>query len=182
MIFTVRAGKHKANRRWRRRLLFGNTLRFRYRIAEGADYDYANIVNGWSKLYGMASPFVHGTSLRIVFRNDATGLRAGIYAYIGGKSPQQNSFQKQDIGMIMQGFWYNVEINRFSDCWMVSHGIEGSAMDVFQMPNCSMKVTMSPYRLPFHIICHPYVGGRFTLPNDVIIEVEHINKLEQCKQ
>lgn len=168
MIFRIKAGRHAANNRLRWRILRGNVLRFRFRFLEGYDYEPSQVLNGWSKLFGIGSPLIHRNSCRIVWRNTEKGLRAGIYIYNKGVSPQENTRFKQDIGEIVPGAWYEVNIIRGEKRWDVWFSREGGLWQ-------SIGVSAS-FWWPFkwHYVSHPWVGGRFTIDKDVIIEIEKI--------
>lgn len=168
MIFTIKAGRHSANNWWRWRILFGNTLRFRYRLHPGAEYDPRSVINGWSKLFGFASPLVHRNSIRIVWKNTETGLKSGLYFYTSGVSPQDDSRNKMEIGTIYPSLWYEVEITRKKTCWAILHGLEDMRPDRFKIFH------NNKWWPPIHFICHPFVGGKFTLDNDVFIEIEKL--------
>jgi hypothetical protein len=167
MIFTIKAGRHRANHWFRWRILWGNTLRFRYRLHQDAAYDERKVLNGWSKLFGVASPLVHRNSIRVVWKSTRSGLKAGLYAYCNGVSPQRDAELKQEIGSISPGLWYEAAMMCEGGRWYIHHGSEGIKPDVYIYQR-------SGWKLPVHFICHPYVGGLFTLDNDIGIEVEKV--------
>lgn len=166
MRFTIKAGRHSANRRLRWRILWGNTLRFRFRIVGGWEYDPDRVLNGWSKLFGMASPFVHRNSCRMVWKNTKEGLLAGIYTYINGASPQQKPELKKTLGIVWPNHWYQVVINRHAGGWVISYGLEGYSKDTHFVAHTNR------WPLPVHYISHPWIGGRFTLDNDFVVDIE----------
>lgn len=153
------------------RLLFSNAIRFRFRISGSAMYDPAQVVNGWSKVFGISEILGHRNSCRLVFgcfKKDV--LTVGMYCYVNGVSPQQNTALKQSLGDILPDTWYNCCIRHFQNenesyYYILLHG--NGITRSFDMP-------ARRYRLPFCFLLHPYIGGRFTLSQDCTIDIEKL--------
>lgn len=167
MKFVVKAGRHAANNWYRMRLLFGNKLRFRFRIISGWNYDPTDVLNGWSKLFGFACPWVHRNSCRIVWQNKVDGLHIGVYSYINRKNPQKTHGLKRDLGVIYPNVWYEASIMRDGEGWHIE------LKDPYSL--IVEKVFMphkKGWRWPICWISHPWVGGRFTLKKDFVTEIK----------
>jgi len=171
MKFTIKSGKHYARKLLSMRILFSNEIKFRFRISRSAMYNPAQVVNGWSKVFGIAEPLGHRNSCRLVFgcfTKDV--LTAGMYCYVNGVSPQQDTTLKQSLGNILPDVWYTCCIHHFQNKFesyyylkLYGNGIDRS----FDMP-------ARWYKLPFRFLLHPYIGGRFTLDQDCTIDIEKL--------
>jgi len=169
MKFTVKAGRHYANNAHRMRAMWGNTLKFRFRIFESALYDHNKVVNnGWGKIFGVAEPFAHFNSCRAVYMCTKSGLRLGMYCYLEGISPQENDILKKDMAQILPGEDYYCTIVRAKDRYTMTvsgPGIFGEA---------KMVMPAGRWPFPFRLLLHPYIGGRYALDQDAAFEIEKL--------
>jgi len=167
MKFTIKAGRHYANKILAMRIMWGNDLRFRFKISRTAMYDPATVINGWSKVFGISEPLGHRNSCRLVFMVTALGMQIGMYCYLNGVSPQENENLKKSFGFIEPDLWYICSIERSKSYYKMS--VVGNLF-------WSLPLAMPACRwiLPFRFLLHPYIGGRFTLGNDCTIEIERI--------
>jgi len=171
MKFKIKAGKHYSRNFLGMRLLFGKGINFSFRISRSAMYDPAAVVNGWSKVFGIAEPLGHTNSCRLVygcFTKDV--LTVGMYCYVRGKSPQENTALKQTLGDIQPDIWYNCQIAHFTrnkDHFYYVAIWGNGIMRSFDMP-------CKPYRLGLRFLLHPYIGGRYTLEQDALIEIDKL--------
>jgi len=170
MKFTIKAGRHYARKFLGMRLLFSNCIEFKFRISKSALYDPDQVVNGWSKVFGIAEPWGHRNSCRLVFgcfNKDV--LSVGMYCYVNGVSPQENAKLKQSLGEILPDTWYRCKIANYKSktgesyyyLYLWDNGI-------FR----SYDIPARTYRFPVRFLLHPYIGGRFTLQQDCCIEIE----------
>lgn len=171
MKFTIKAGKHYARNFLAKRLLFKKGINFSFRISRSAMYDPATVVNGWSKVFGIAEPLGHLNSCRLVygcFTKDV--LTVGMYCYVSGVSPQEKGTLKQTLGEIQPDTWYNCQIahfNRGEDHYYYIAIWGNRILRSFDMP-------CKPNKFGIRFLLHPYIGGRFTLINDCMIEIEKL--------
>ena len=167
MEFTIKAGRHYANKMLRMRVMWGNTLSFKLKISASAQYDPSGLLNGYSKVFGMAEPFGHCNSCRLVFVSTGDQVKFGVYVYRKGVSPQEDTTLKKDLCIMIPKQEYTCKIVRYIDhynTWiMVNNYVVG---------NASMPAGRWPF--PFRFLLHPYIGGRFTLDKDVTIDITRV--------
>ena len=176
MNFTIKAGKHYSNRMLRMRVLWGRKITFRFKIDQSCIYNPNSVINGWSKVFGIAEPLGHINSCRLVFICDQDGLRIGMYVYKNWTSPQENTDLKLDLGRIIAGKWYRCYIEKYK-------GFQGDWYYSFKvvtdnMMSAPVNATMpaGSWNIPLRFLLHPYIGGRFTLDNNCSIEIEKIKQ------
>lgn len=169
MRFTIKAGKHYANRMLRMRVMWGNRLEFRFQMSPSVLYDSNKVVNGWSKLFGIAEPLGHRNSCRAVFIVKNWDMIIGMYCYVKGISPQQDSSLKQELGKILPYYWYRIRIEREKRFYHMTLTNEIG----FLMP-ITWSMPAGRWPLPIRFLLHPYIGGRFVLENSCWIDIERI--------
>lgn len=161
ITFTIKAGKHYAGNFFRFRIAWGNQLRVKFKVSHSAYYNYHEVINGWSKIIGLCEYTPHSNSARLAFINSTAGLQLAAYGYYQGKRRTVKV-----LTTFLPGTWYDLAIIRHKDKWEIDVSYTGSDLhDVDYLP--------APRRrwLPFQFILHPYIGGRFTLDRDVVVEV-----------
>ncbi len=135
-------------------------------------YDPAGVVNGWSKIFGIAEPWGHRNSCRLVFGCFAKDtLTIGMYCYVGGVSPQENADLKKPLCDIRPDTWYNGQIAHYI------RKIDGKMKHYYYIAvwgNGIAQSHMIPCRryMGLRFLLHPYIGGRFTLDQDAVIDIE----------
>jgi hypothetical protein len=159
--FLIKAGKHYANNFFRHRLIFSRSIEFEFKLSYSAYYDYKNVINGWSKVLGLSEGNHHRNSMRLAFINNSAGLQAGAYCYSKGKR------QMITLPKIATGLWYKVKITRDYSCWIIEFTDHYS-----QLTEIHTVTAPERKRIPFLFVLHPYVGGRFTLNQDLKIDVQ----------
>jgi hypothetical protein len=169
MRFTIKAGRHYANNLLRMRVMWGNKLEFRFRLSPSVLYNSTAVVNGWSKILGIAEPFGHTNSCRAVFIVRNHRMFVGMYCYVKGVSPQEDQTLKEELGEIVPGYYYKIRIEREKK---IFHMTLYDALTITQSVSWSMPAAR--WWLPIRFILHPYIGGRFTLDNDCYIDIERI--------
>jgi len=171
MIFTIKAGKHYARKFLGMRILFSNEIKFRFRISSTAMYDPSQVVNGWSKVFGISEILGHRNSCRLVygcFTKDV--LTVGMYCYKNGVSPQEDPTLKQTLGDILPDYWYTCCIQHYQTPYESYYYIMLYGNGV----NRSFDMPARRYKLPFRFLLHPYIGGRYTLDQDCTIDIEKL--------
>lgn len=174
MKFTIKAGRHYASRTLRMRILWGRKITFRFRIAASCLYNPNTVINGWSKVFGVAEPLGHINSCRLVFICDQDGFRVGMYVYRNGVSPQEEPSLKKDLGRINAYRWYRCTIEKcqgYKGGWYYSMKV---ISDDGQSNSNFAHMPAGAWNIPLRFLLHPYIGGRFTLDKDCEIEIERI--------
>lgn len=158
--FLIKAGRHYANNFFRFRIIFSRTLEINWKINTAAFYEYRNLVNGWSKVMGLSEGNLKKNSIRLAWMHDSNGLQAGAYCYIDGQR------HMVPLCRINPGIWYKLKITRDKTCWIIelTEGYTNTS---------ELHTFHAPLRrwVPFLFVLHPYAGGRFTLKNDIKIEI-----------
>lgn len=160
--FIIKKGKHYAGNFFRMRITFSSSISISYSLSRTAVYDYSKVINGWSKIIGLTDLMVHRNSCRLVFINTSKGLFAGCSIYQAGVRSIKT------ITDIQPETEYHVLIERSRRHYIITH----TRSDKTQSTS---RFFVSRRKLPFQFILHPYVGGRFTLDNDITIKITRHN-------
>lgn len=158
--FLIKAGRNYANNFFRYRIIFSRNIMFGWKINEAAYYDYNKVINGWSKIIGLTDCIVHRSSMRLAWINTKDGLQAGCHHYYNGV------MRSQSMASIVPGVTYHTSITRNRDSWTIE--IYDSMFDLIVRKEYAAGRRRW---VPFLFVLHPYVGGRFTLQNDLKIDV-----------
>ena len=111
------------------------------------------VLNGWSKVLGIAWNSNHKNSDRIVYmRSGDVGL-LGYYYYVDGISPQDNPLQRGILDTIVIGNTYQGRIGYENGFYFIT--MNGK--------HHSMKVD-KPKGLK--TLANPYIGGTYTIDHD----------------
>jgi hypothetical protein len=146
--------------------MWGEELQFRFRFDQSAVYDSSRVLNGWSKVFGIAEPIGHRNSCRLVFLCERGRIHLGMYCYVKGISPQQDPALKKDLCLVDPGQDYFCTIRRTRESYTM---IIESPSDPLMFEQYTMPAAR--WRIPLRFLLHPYIGGRFTLDHDFHIDI-----------
>jgi len=156
--FIIKSGRHYAGMFFRMRVSFRSRISVSYSLSPTAAYDYTKVINGWSKIIGLTDLFVHRNSCRLVFIHNNKGLYVGYSIYQAGVRTIRS------IAEIQPETECHVLIERTSRHYVITHTRPDKSQS-------TSRFFVSRRILPFQFILHPYVGGRFTLDNDITIKI-----------
>lgn len=172
MKFTIKRGCKSADNFLKMRLVSGRRFAFRFKLDASCLYNTEGIINGWNRVFGVSIPGTTG-SCDLIFTKDHDKICLGMnVAYSADRNFKSSIFKR--LANICPGAWHLCEIILYknpSGNWFYNLVIEGE--NDFFIP-VSWQMNAPSGGIPVMMLRHPRLGGRYTLNDDLQIEIETI--------
>jgi len=148
--YTVKAGKHRSCNK----VTFLKNDAISYSFTTDSTWVWQTpLLNGWSKVVGIAWNSNHKNSVRVVYmRSNGIGV-LGYYYYLKGVSPQQNPIQKGILDTITIGNTYQGRLGWENGYYFITLNDKHHSLKV-EKPK-GIKTLQ-----------HPYIGGTYVIEHD----------------
>ncbi len=172
MKFTIKTGCKSADNFLKMRLVSGRKINFRFKLDASCLYNTEGIINGWNRVFGVSVPGTTG-SCDLIFTKDHDEICLGMnVAYSSDKNFKSSIFKR--LTKIGPGSWYSCEISHYKNSigdWKYSIVVNPENELIF--PNW-WEMDAPAGGIPVMMLRHPRLGGRYTLSDDLAIEIEII--------
>ena len=148
--YTVKAGEHRSCNK----VTFLKNDAISYSFTTDSTWVWQTpLLNGWSKVVGIAWNSNHKNSVRVVYmRSNGIGV-LGYYYYIDGVSPQDNQLQKGILDTIVIGNTYQGRIGYENGFYFITMNDKHHSIKVDKPKGIKT-------------LANPYIGGRYTIEHD----------------
>jgi hypothetical protein len=171
MNFKIKAGRKKANNIFKMRVLPGHSLCFRFKLNISCLYNAEGIINGWNRVLGMRMMGANG-SCDLLFTKDGKQFVVAMQAEYNSSTWNYKTTIHHRLGSVFANTWYHCEIDHYKNPqgkWFYNLFIESFPELIYPF---SWQMTAPSSNIPFLMVRHPEICGRYTLMDDIELEIE----------